>query len=80
MPKDFLAPVRSEFSIDLRDLRVMIIGAGGGTGNAIAWQCALDNCERLVLVNRTPAKTNAIVRPIAAFFCRTARAGSCGAA
>ena len=49
----FSRAVRSEFSIDLRDLRVMILGAGGGTGHAIAWQCALENCERLVLVNRT---------------------------
>ena len=57
----FSRAVRSEFSIDLRDLRVMILGAGGGTGHAIAWQCALENCERLVLVNRTPAKTSAIV-------------------
>jgi shikimate dehydrogenase len=57
----FSRAVRSEFSIDLRDLRVMILGAGGGTGQAIARQCALENCERLVLVNRTLAKTNAIV-------------------
>src|SRR6185369_4640180 len=46
----FSRAVRSEFSIDLRDLRIMILGAGGGTGRAIAWQCALENCERLVLV------------------------------
>src|SRR5258705_2518742 len=42
----FLDAVRNEFSVDLRDLRVMVIGAGGGTGHAIAWQCALGNCER----------------------------------
>ena len=64
----FSRAIRSEFSIDLRDLRVMIIGAGGGTGNAIAWQCALDNCERLVLVNRTPAKTDAIAGRLRPFF------------
>jgi shikimate dehydrogenase len=64
----FSRAVRSEFSIDLRDLRVMILGAGGGTGHAIAWQCALENCERLVLVNRTRAKTNAIVERLRPFF------------
>lgn len=64
----FSRAVRSEFSIDLRDLRVMILGAGGGTGHAIAWQCALENCERLVLVNRTLAKTNAIVERLGSFF------------
>jgi shikimate dehydrogenase len=64
----FSRAVRTEFSIDLRDLRVMILGAGGGTGQAIAWQCALENCERLVLVNRTPAKTNAIAERLRPFF------------
>jgi shikimate dehydrogenase len=64
----FSRAIRSEFSMDLRDLRVMILGAGGGTGQAIAWQCALENCERLVLVNRTPAKTNAIVERLRPLF------------
>ncbi len=64
----FLRAIRTEFSIDLRDLRVMIIGAGGGTGRAIAWQCALENCERLVLVNRTLEKANALVEQLRPFF------------
>ena len=64
----FSRAVRSEFSIDLRDLRVMILGAGGGTGHAIAWQGALENCERLVLVNRTPAKASTIVERLRRFF------------
>ena len=64
----FSRAIRSEFSIDLRDLRVMILGAGGGTGQAIAWQCALENCERLVLVNRTLPKTNAIVERLRPLF------------
>jgi shikimate dehydrogenase len=64
----FSRAVRSEFSIDLRDLRVMILGAGGGTGHAIAWQCALENCERLILVNRTLAKASAIVERLRRFF------------
>src|SRR5213596_968699 len=64
----FLRAIRSEFSIDLRDLRVMIIGAGGGTGHAVAWQCALENCERLVLVNRTLEKANALAEQLRPFF------------
>ena len=64
----FSRAIRSEFSIDLRDLRVMILGAGGGTGHAIAWQCALENCERLVLVNRTLAKTNALIDRLRSLF------------
>jgi shikimate dehydrogenase len=64
----FLRAIRTEFSIDLRDLRVMIMGAGGGTGRAIAWQCALENCERLVLVNRTLEKANALTEQLRPFF------------
>ena len=64
----FMRAVRSEFSVDLRDLRVLIIGAGGGTGRAIAWQCALENCERLVLVNRTLEKANALAESLRSFF------------
>ncbi len=48
--------VRDVFSFDLRDLRVMILGAGGGAGTAAALQCALEQCPRLVLVNRTEDK------------------------
>ena len=64
----FLQAVRSEFSVDVRDLRVMLIGAGGGTGHAIAWQCALENCERLVLVNRTCEKAQALAGQLRPYF------------
>ena len=64
----FLRAIRSEFSVDLRDLRVMIIGAGGGTGRAISWQCALENCERLVLVNRTLEKAIELADRLRPFF------------
>jgi len=64
----FLRAIRTEFSVDVRDLRVMVIGAGGGTGHAIAWQCGLENCERLVLVNRTAEKAIALVDSLRPFF------------
>ena len=64
----FLRAIRSEFSVDVRDLRVMILGAGGGTGRAIAWQCALENCERLVLINRALEKANALAQQLRPFF------------
>ena len=64
----FLRAIRTEFSVDVRDLRVMILGAGGGTGQAIAWQCALENCERLVLVNRTLEKAKTLVEKLRPFF------------
>ena len=52
--------IREAFSIDLTGLRIMIVGAGGGAGKAAAVQCAMDHCERLVLVNRTVAKAQAL--------------------
>jgi shikimate dehydrogenase len=58
--------VRAEFGVDLRDLRVMVLGAGGGAGRAIAVQCALERCERLVLVNRSPEKAAALMPELAA--------------
>jgi shikimate dehydrogenase len=64
----FLRAIRSEFSVDVRDLRVMILGAGGGTGHAIGWQCALENCERLVLVNRTYEKVQTLAERLRPFF------------
>jgi shikimate dehydrogenase len=64
----FLQAVRREFSVDLRDLRVLIIGAAGGTGRAIAWQCALENCERLVLSNRTFEKASALAETLRPYF------------
>lgn len=60
--------LRTEFGVDLRDLRVMILGAGGGAGRAIAMQCGLERCDRLALVNRTPEKARALAAELAPFF------------
>lgn len=60
--------IREEFFVDLRDLRVLLLGAGGGAGRAIAVQCAMEGCERLVLVNRTPAKAHALAKELAPLF------------
>ena len=64
----FLHAIRSEFSVDLRDLRVLLLGAGGGAGRAIALQCAVENCERLVLVNRTVKKAQEMAQELAPYF------------
>lgn len=63
-----LRAIREEFSVDLRDLRVMVLGAGGGAGRAIAVQCAREPCERLVLVNRTFDKVAALARELSPLF------------
>jgi len=56
----FVRAVRADFGVDVRDLRVMVLGAGGGAGRAISVQCAMEGCERLVLVNRTLEKASAL--------------------
>ena len=60
--------VREDFGAELRELRVLVLGAGGGAGRAIAMQCALERCPRLALVNRTREKLSALVSEIAGFF------------
>jgi shikimate dehydrogenase len=57
----FSQAIRSEFSVDLRDLRVLLLGAGGGAGRTLAMQCASEGCERLVISNRTAEKALELV-------------------
>ncbi len=64
----FARAIRSEFAVDLRDLRVLLFGAGGGAGRAIAWQCAREGCERLVLVNRTVDKAKQLASELRPLF------------
>ena len=49
----FSRAVAAEFGLSLRGARVVILGAGGGAGRALATQCTLEGCGHLVLVNRT---------------------------
>jgi len=65
--KGFSRAIREEFSVDLRDLRVLVFGAGGAA-RAIALECAKENCERLVIVNRDPEKANQLVESLRGFF------------
>ncbi len=64
----FVRAIREEFLVDVKDLRIMVVGAGGGAGQAIAGQCALEHCERLLLVNRTPDKLTALAERLAPCF------------
>lgn len=69
----FERAVRECFGLDLHDLRVLILGAGGGAGRALAAQCALAPCERLVLANRDVAKARALAVELQPQFGRRAR-------
>ncbi len=68
----FLRSVKEAFGVEVRDLRVLILGAGGGAGRAVAVQSALEGCPKLVLANRTAAKAQALADEIAALSPRTA--------
>jgi shikimate dehydrogenase len=65
--KGFARAIRQEFAVDLRDLRVMILGTGGA-GRSIAMQCAKENCERLVIINRTFEKAKQLAEELREFF------------
>ena len=56
----FARAIEEEFSQSLTAQRVMIVGAGGGAGQAIATQCARDGAQRVVLVNRTLEKIQSL--------------------
>jgi shikimate dehydrogenase len=56
----FVAAVEHDFSVRLADLKVLIVGAGGGAGQAIATQCVLSGVRHLVLVNRSVEKIAAL--------------------
>src|SRR5207253_3370256 len=62
--------VREQFSAELRDLRVLVLGAAGGAGRAVAMQCASAGARRLTLINRNPEKLQPLHDAIAAFYPR----------
>ncbi len=63
----FSRAVREAFSVDLRDLRVLLLGSGGAA-RAIAFQCALENSERLVMANRDVGKALPLVAELRPHF------------
>ena len=65
--RGFSRAIRGGFSVDLRDLRILVVGAGGAA-RAIALQCAKENCERLVLANRDVPKAQALCEQLREFF------------
>lgn len=58
----FETAIAEAFELKLPGQRVTIVGAGGGAGGAIAAQCARAGVGRLILVNRTVAKIEPLVK------------------
>ena len=63
----FSRAVREAFSVDLKDLRVFVLGAGG-VARAIAFECAKQNCERLVIANRDKSRADLLAKQLQTFF------------
>ncbi len=74
----FVRAVRAEFGVGLAGEAVMILGAGGGAGRALAMQCAMEGCAGLLLVNRTVEKAHALADVLRVLYpgtpCRVAAA------
>lgn len=60
----FVRAVKEEFGADLKDLRILLLGAGGGAGGAVAVQSALEGCRQLTLTNRTESKAAAVAHTL----------------
>ncbi|MEX1116275.1 MAG: hypothetical protein WEB53_13560, partial [Akkermansiaceae bacterium] len=57
----FMQAVEEAFGVPLSSLRVVVAGAGGGAGQAIATQCAMAGVAKLVVVNRSLEKLGPLV-------------------
>lgn len=51
----FVAALEEKWNFFLKDRSVLILGATGGAGRALAMQSALEGCRQLFLSSRTPA-------------------------
>lgn len=54
--------IRDAFDLELSKTHTVIYGAGGGAGQAIATQCALEKPNELTLVNRSLEKIETLAR------------------
>ncbi|MFU8894199.1 MAG: shikimate dehydrogenase [Luteolibacter sp.] len=57
----FARAIDDLFSTPLSTLRVAVLGAGGGAGQAIATTCAMHRVPHLVIVNRSADKLDALM-------------------
>ncbi|MGI8432333.1 MAG: shikimate dehydrogenase [Chthoniobacterales bacterium] len=61
----FARAIQESFGRELGDLRVLLLGAGGGAGQALAAQCARAGCPALALVNRNFLKAQTLAQRMA---------------
>ncbi len=66
----FYHAISETFRVELRDLNVLILGACGGAGRALTWECVLAGCPRLILANRDLRKAQNLVREVVGHLAR----------
>jgi len=62
--------VREELGAELSEMRVLVLGAGGGAGHAVSMHCAYTRVPHLALVNRTAEKLQPLRHDLAEIFPR----------
>ena len=60
--------VLEQFGVELGELRVLVLGAGGGAGRAVTMQCATAGAKRLTLLNRSMEKLEPLRVAVTAIF------------
>jgi shikimate dehydrogenase len=60
----FVKAIKEDFNMSLKGKRVLVLGAGGA-GRAIAIQCALEGCSKVIVANRTVSRIEPIAKELA---------------
>jgi shikimate 5-dehydrogenase len=60
----FLRSVKEAFGAEVKDLRILLLGAGGGAGRAVAVQSVLAGCKHLMLATRTESKLVPLIQEL----------------
>lgn len=66
----FARAVDEQFGVELGKASVLVLGAGGGAGRAVAMQCATAGAKRLMLLNRSVEKLRSLDDALASFYPR----------
>ncbi len=67
----FMNAIVDDFGVPLASLKVVLVGAGGGAGQAISTQCAMLGVEKLVVVNRSFDKLAPLVERLRTYGAET---------
>ena len=60
--------ILEQFGVPLRELRVLVLGAAGGAGRAVAMQCAAAGVPQLTLINRNVDKLRSLREAVTGFY------------